>query len=179
MEKNYKDLCETVSDINEHLPALKVVADVCSHVTEFGVRDVVSTYAFLESKAPTIRAYDINYSNPNMTDALKVAEKKGKDLKFIIGSTLEVDIEETDLLFIDTLHTCEQLKAELNRHSRKVNKFMAFHDVVTFGYRDENGNTVAPTGLLPAIFGFLAARPIWRVFYFNPANNGLLILEKR
>lgn len=178
MEKNYKDLCETPSDINEHLPALKAIADVCNHVTEFGVRDVVSTYAFLESKAKIIKAYDINFSH-NMNDALRVSEKKGKDLTFIIANTLEVDIEETDLLFIDTLHTCNQLKAELDRHARKVNKFMAFHDVVTFGYRDENNNTVAPTGLLPAIFGFLAARPIWRVFYFNPANNGLLILEKR
>lgn len=178
MEKNYKDLCETPSDINEHLPALKAVADVCNHVTEFGVRDVVSTYAFLESKAKIIKAYDINFSH-NMNDALRVSEKKGKDLTFIIANTLEVDIEETDLLFIDTLHTCEQVRGELDRHARKVRKYMAFHDVVTFGYRDENNNTVAPTGLLPAIFGFLAARPIWRVFYFNPANNGLLILEKR
>lgn len=178
MEKNYKDLCETPSDINEHLPALKALGDVCNHVTEFGVRDVVSTYAFLESKAKIIRAYDINYSH-NMTDAIRVADRTGKDLKFIIGSTLEVQIEETDLLFIDTLHTCEQLKAELVRHAHKVKKFIAFHDVVTFGYRDENNNTVPPTGLLPAIFGFLSVSPMWRIFHFNHNNNGLLILEKR
>jgi hypothetical protein len=51
---------------------------------------------------------------------------------FNIGNTLEVDIDETDMLFIDTLHNGDQLEKELERSASKVKKFIAFHDTTTF-----------------------------------------------
>ena len=41
MENKFKTLCETPSDINQHLATLRHYAEECDHVTEFGVRDVV------------------------------------------------------------------------------------------------------------------------------------------
>ena len=59
LESKYKNACEEVSDINEHIPTLKRYADLCEHVTEFGVRSAVSTWAWVASNAKTIRCYDI------------------------------------------------------------------------------------------------------------------------
>ena len=47
LQEIYEGLCSTPSDINEHLPTLKKYAEECEHITEMGVRWVVSTYALL------------------------------------------------------------------------------------------------------------------------------------
>ena len=47
------------SDINEHLETIKKYASECKHITEMGVRSVVSTWAFLESKPKRLVSIDI------------------------------------------------------------------------------------------------------------------------
>ena len=47
LETKYVNLCNTHSDINEHLPTLKEYAQECNSVFETGVREVVSSYALL------------------------------------------------------------------------------------------------------------------------------------
>lgn len=182
-KKDYLTLCNTPTDITAHLPVFKKYAEQCKHITEFGVRDVVSTYAFIESGA-VIRSYDIEYS-PNMKPALEHAKKRGVDLKFIIRDTLYLKnkqgqsvIDETDFLFIDTLHIYKQLREELKLHGNKAKKYLAFHDVYTFGYCDEISNHSPTAGLLPAIFEFLCANKHWSVDYFSTASNGLLVLKR-
>jgi len=56
----YENLCEVSSDINEHLPILKKYTENCNHVTEMGVRSIVSTWAFLAGNPNTLISYDIN-----------------------------------------------------------------------------------------------------------------------
>jgi predicted O-methyltransferase YrrM len=60
LEFGYNFACITKSDINEHLPVLTEYANECSHITEFGTRTGVSTWAWLASKAKTIRCFDID-----------------------------------------------------------------------------------------------------------------------
>jgi len=186
--KKYEELCYAASDINEHLPTLRKYAEKCKHITEMGVRTVVSTYAFIESKPDKIRSYDIEY-HVNMKPAQEIATALGIDCKFIIQDVLwarkywcESTIEPTDMLFIDTLHNNNQLVQELALHAEKARKYIAFHDVVTFGYNEEQpkGNDhLAPKGLLPAIFDFLIQHQgKWAVDYFSHRNNGLLILKR-
>jgi hypothetical protein len=176
--KSYEVLCQRPSDINEHLPKLKQVAEMCEHVTEFGVRGCVSTYAFIEARPERIVGYDIEDSK-HYHGALLYALPRRVDLKFKIESTLTADIDETDFLFIDTLHTYAQLTAELERHQSKVKKYLGFHDVVTFGYKNErNRQPEGPQGLMPAIMNFLVENKRWRPVYFSANNNGLLILGR-
>ena len=47
IEAKYREKCATPSDIFEHLPTLRRYAGQCEHVTELGVRTVVSTWALL------------------------------------------------------------------------------------------------------------------------------------
>lgn len=181
----YQRLCNTPSDINLHLPVLKKYAEQCKRVTEFGVRTVVSTYAFIEAKPKVIRSYDIN-KHQNMHDAIGAARENKIDLKFYIADVLDIEIEETDFLFIDTLHTKEQLERELKLHSAKAKKFIGFHDVATFGYVNEVINPAGRNlprvrkseGLMPVIIKFLFDNPDWHIDYFTRENNGLMILKK-
>ena len=55
----YEKMCEKPSDINEHLPTLKKYASECDHITEMGVRTVVSTYALMMGKPKKLISIDI------------------------------------------------------------------------------------------------------------------------
>ena len=91
-------------DINEHMEVLKDLASECSHVTEMGVRQVVSTWAFL---AGDPKEYvGVNILPCPIGHAQRLAEEKGIKFTFIQADTInpEFSIEGTDLLFIDTWH---------------------------------------------------------------------------
>lgn len=89
---------------------------------------------------------------------------------------MTVTIEETDLLFIDTLHVYAQLAAELNRHQDKVRQYIVLHDTSLFADRDEGHD--GGVGLWPAVEALLAeGRFVLKARFHN--NNGLTILERR
>jgi hypothetical protein len=90
------------------------------------------------------------------------------------ADVLAVEIEPTDLLFIDTRHDYDQLRRELDRHAAQVRRYIALHDTTTFG---ADGETPGCRGLWPAVEEFLAAgdfRPARR----DTNNNGLTVLER-
>lgn len=178
LQEIYETKCTTPSDINEHLPVLKEYAEKCTHVTEFGVRDVVSTYALINGNPKTMRSYDINpVENHGISREFltQLALDNGVDFEFKVGDTREIEIEETELLFIDTWHIYEQVKKELEVHSSKVSKYLIFHDTTTFGSVGENGEV----GLWPAIEEFLEKNSNWEIKEKLENNNGLTILIKK
>ena len=158
----------TKSDINEHLAIMHKYADECNHVTEFGVRTGVSTWAWLASRAKIIRCFDIENINHNLKYHYESAEETKKDFTFTCVSTIadKLEIEQTDLLFIDTAHTYEQCSKELKMHSHKVNKYLMFHDT-----------TLCPP-LNQAIDEFLKENLNWKIKEVFTNNNGLTILER-
>lgn len=164
IEQRYQELCVTESDINQHLPILREYADKCEHITEMGVRGCVSLFAFLSSAAKRVVAIDIfDVWTPTISK-----------LQFICADDLTIEIEETDLLFIDTAHNYIQLSQELALHSGKVRKYQIFHDVKIFGEHGDDGGK----GLMYAINEFLEKNKNWEVVYKTDVNNGLLIMEK-
>ncbi len=173
LQEQYKQACSRVSDINEHLPTLYDLAVKCQHVTEMGTRTGVSTRAFLFAQPKTLVCYDIQHY-PTVEEILRPISGKTR-LEFIQADTLKVDIEETDLLFIDTLHTGAQLRAELARHGNKARKYLVFHDTESFGEVGEDGRK---PGLNEAINDFFDANPQWRSMERHKNNNGLTILTR-
>jgi hypothetical protein len=188
-------------DIREHLPVLKEYASKCDHVTEFGVRWVVSTWAFMAGSPKTLESFDVMDFRSWGIDPVvldNAASEAGVEFKFWHDNVLVTDkVKETDLLFIDTIHSYKQLKMELHLHASKVRKYIAFHDTVSFGDIDEaeiydtglwseslsdyfRGLSSNKKGIMPAIEEFLAEHPEeWEIEKAFRNNNGLMILKRK
>ena len=177
LQQTYNHLCARPSDINEHLPTLKKYAEECEHITEMGVRWVVSTYALLMGKPKKLISYDIN---PINSEPIQEMVKDDTDFQFRVGDTTKIEIEETDLLFIDTLHNYRQLKLELHLHANKVKKYIILHDTTTFEWIGESyEGKVDEIGLWPAIEEFLEHNTRWGILERYTNNNGLTILKRK
>lgn len=171
LELHFKNVCDNPSDINEHCQTLRKLAADCSHITEMGIGRGNSTTAFLASQPDKLICYDLNITQ----EALNLIPLKNKtDLQLIQADVRKINIEETDLLFIDTWHVYEQIKDELRLHADKVKKYLVFHDTNTFGINGENNGT---KGLWFAIEEFLE-KNTFRIKEKYDNNNGLTILEK-
>jgi hypothetical protein len=86
---------------------------------------------------------------------------------------LKAEVEETDLLFIDTWHVYDQLREELRRHAGKARKYVVLHDTTTF---EDKGETEGHWGLWPAVEQFLA-EGTFRLMRRYDNNNGLTVLD--
>ena len=178
------DMAAPPADIWEHLPLLRQLASECDHVTEFGVREGLgSTVALLAAQPRVLVSWDVNpYSiiSQQIADLLWRAGKTAFQPR--VGNTLEImPIEPTDLLFIDTIHDCRHLMAELERHADPVRgairKYLVFHDTVTFG--DVSGDGSVP-GLRAAIRWFQKEYtfPLWELIEDRKNCNGLVVLRR-
>lgn len=182
-------------DISEHLRTLGRLASGCDHVTEVGVRWVCSSFGLLLGRPKKMLSIDVNPVNPEMLSELtRIAGKQGTEFRFVQANILDTDaVGETDLLFIDTLHTYRQLKTELYLHAHKAGRYIVLHDTVSFGNHDEGqvdlgvlprdlaeliDSLPSRRGLLPAIDEFLAVHTEWRVAENHFNNNGLMVLER-
>ena len=167
-------------DINKLFSVIKQYSDECEHITEMGVRGVFSTYAFLNARPKKMVSYDI-YTSPNINEALDLAKKEGIDFTFIETDVLKTEIEETDLLFIDTLHTYAQLSEELRLHGNKARKYILMHNT-TFNGEVDGSDEVLPEGskqgLKLAIKEFQEQNPHWITKEIIFESNGLTVLER-
>lgn len=173
----YTEYCLEPSDLNEHLPTLYNLALECVSITEFGVGFGKSTRAFLYALTTTmgtLNSYDIMLHD-GVQDLFDEANKEGLAALFHLQSTLDCDINETDLLLVDSHHTYAQVKGELEKHSDRVKKFIVFHDTQLYGISGQDHGSV---GIMPAINEWMDSHPQWRIKqeYYN--NNGLLVVER-
>jgi hypothetical protein len=197
IEHNYIRSAILTSDINEHIPTLRNYGEICSHITECGVRGVVSSWAFaaaLKGKSGgRLIQVDLD-TNENVIQFGRIAREAGIDVTFYQQSDLECPIEQTELLFIDTWHVYGHLKRELARWNSNVSKYIILHDTTVDG---EYGETIRMNmnaekqskesgipveeickGLWPAVTEFLEAHPEWILEKRYTNNNGLTILRR-
>lgn len=162
------------NDIVEHLPYLQSLAWLCEHCTEFGTRRAYSTSALISGCKGKVVSYDIDRREE--VDFLRNIPLPCK-WEFRQCSTIDpnISIEYTDLLFIDTLHTYEQVKTELLLHSYKVGRYIVFHDTAT--PRNEPGHE-NDIGILNAVIDFIIDHPEWKPIVNRKNCNGLLVLER-
>lgn len=177
VQEEYELACRCESDINEHLPTLRRYAEECPHITEMGTRYGNSTVAFMSAYPQKFISYDVTYN-----DRIEYLQMMAKDVNinfhFRLENVEQIEIEETDLLFIDTNHHDIQLSNELKLHANKARKYIVFHDTVSFG---ETGQGYWPGeghGLWYAINPFLEENKEWVIAEEFKNNNGLLILKR-
>jgi len=198
LENGYNLRCKQRSDINEHLPTLYRYAKECSHITEIGVRSAVSSYAFGFGLKGTpnnkLIQIDLN-DHANIREFASKCAAEGVNTVFYQGNDLDVPMEPTELLFIDTWHVYGHLKRELARWHSSVSKYIIMHDTTvdewegetircrmnaseqsrTSGYPIEEINK----GQWPAIEEFLRDHPEWVLKERFTNNNGLTVLSRK
>jgi hypothetical protein len=166
------------SNIVLHLPVLEWYASLCDHVTEFGVEDGHSTTAFIAGCKGEVVSYDVVF-----TPVARQLQKMSLPCKwtFIKADTIdpETTIAPTDLLFIDTLHTYNQVKRELDLHGDKARRYIAFHDTYSCDTVDRSSHGSRELGIMPAITEYFGARPEFQLVYNTDACNGLQIYERK
>ena len=166
IEEKYQQLLP--SDITEHLPTLKKYALLSDRIVELGVRGMVSTWALLAGHPQIMVSIDIVDPSEHKGDVegtKAITEKEGVDWRFVKISSLEIELFRHDLLFIDTIHSYEQLSLELKIHSPHTTKYIIMHD------------TNVP-GMQQAIREFLIGNLDWKVKEVFENNNGLVVLQR-
>lgn len=188
LERKITQLSSSPSDINEHIHTLVRYASECEHITEMGVRGIISTWAFIAGQPNILKCYDIQLPNKfggNIELVTDVCKSRNIDFLFIQANVLDIEIEQTDLLFIDTWHAYKQLKAELKLHSPKVNKYIILHDTTSYENKDEVSYEMwgdewkaEGIGIWKAVEEFIKNNEEWSIKERFTNNNGLTILEK-
>ena len=159
------------SDISAHMPMLSFIAKDCNHITEFGTRECCSTAAFLSTCPGKVVSYDINIYPPMAELRTLVNESRWQFIQHDTGDP-ELEIESTDFLFIDSLHSAEHVSKEL-RHAKNVSRYIGFHDTYTVL------NRPGESDINIAIDSFLYQNKNWHMVYSVNFNHGLTILEKK
>lgn len=171
-EKEYQDACARDTDIHEHLPVLSELTSQCTHVTELGVGWAQSTRAFLRHDIE-LHSYEF-MPQPGIREFFEEAKNAGRNVTLHVDDTRKVEIAETDLLFVDSLHIYEQVQKELELHAGKARKYIGFHDTTTYADNGEFGGK----GIWPAIQEFIDSHPEWQLVERRTNNNGLTILKR-
>jgi len=171
-EQEYQDACNRVTDIHEHLPTISSLTSECKHVTELGVGWAQSTRAFLRHNVE-LHSYEF-MPQPGIREFFEEAKNAGRNVTLRVDDTRKVEIAETDLMLVDSLHIYEQVQKELELHAGKVRKYLLFHDTTLFADRGEFGGK----GIWPAVQEFIDSHPEWQLVERRHNNNGLTILKR-
>jgi len=180
IEEKFKAVGLTHSTIGEHVLTLRSYAGKCNHVTEFGVERIGSTWALLAALPEKLVCVDMVHPSAvgaNLDEITNAAKEAGVNFQFIHANDLYIFIDPTDMLFIDTLHTYDQLRQELSLHAPNVRKYILMHDTETYGVV---GSVPGQRGLLPALEEFLVSKEgsNWKIIEVFRNMHGLTVIER-
>jgi cephalosporin hydroxylase len=200
ISQQYQRLCKLPSDINEHLPIMMAMSAECKTIAELGVRDIVSTWAFLQgllnNNSDTKRLICVDVCDiPNIDIVKYIGKKENICVKFIKHDSATVKLPKVDMVFIDTWHVYGHLKRELEHLHSNVGKYIVMHDteidkiygeVVRLNHDPEKASAKSgyplneiTTGLGIAIIEFLTDHPEWEFKVHFTNCCGLTILQRK
>ena len=154
IEKVYDFIASNPSDqkgknsiqwIAHYMPILYEHSKDCDSIVEIGVNQVNSTWAFLNARPKNgVISIDIDLNrsaymtqqglseNIWLSWAKHLSEKEEVAFSPVESDSLQAELPEIDLLFIDSLHTYEHLRAELFLHGPKAQKYIILHDTTLY-----------------------------------------------
>lgn len=197
----YEETCKRSCDIQPYQSLLSEFAQKCSHVTEMGIGPfhlgLNSTWCLMhglsnsdyDNSEKKYIAIDLDDANTNIIHAGEVLGNVDIDFKFIVSNSVEIEIEKTDLLFIDTDHRYQHLMKELKLHSPNVSKYIVIHDTSgkyeqweDWPYDDESRgelrNSPEKYGLWPCVVDFLKENNEWELLIRGEEANGMTVLQR-
>lgn len=170
---------DSIKWIAPYMDTLLKYALECDHITELGVNQVNSTWAFLKARPKRLVSVDIDlHKRPSQ----KVREFRGKNYWLywaqylareegivfvpVESDDLKIALEETDLMFVDSNHSQSHFRAEMNLHKVKIKKYLIVHDTTMFKRQ-----------LMPVIDDLVENREFEIIEKFE-SSPGLTVLKK-
>lgn len=181
-------MCQTGSDINEHLPTLFEYSKDCTSVFETGVRGVISSWAnacgLLNNNSDKKILFLNDIQKCNISELLDKTKDLEINIKYKRCNNLDLKLDENfDMVFIDTWHVYGQLKRELAKFSKDTNKYIIMHDTTIDAIKGEtirnkwNAIEQSEKTRIP-VEEFLNSNSDWILEKRYTNNNGLTILKK-
>lgn len=128
LEELYFSYMSEVDHSSWYLTELMSLAESCDTITEIGMFQGHSISAFLRTQPKKVTGYEIDMGYIRR-DVFQRLCPKGTELEFIRANSLAIPaVEECDLLFIDSVHTYEHVKQELDIHGNSAQKYIVVHD---------------------------------------------------
>jgi cephalosporin hydroxylase len=171
-EKQFLEACVKPNDMNEHLPWISEITAQCTHATELGVGRGTSTKGFLRHDI-TLHSYEMD-PQPGTVEFFEEAKNSGRNATLHIADTRKVEIEPTEVMLVDSRHTYDQVKTELELHAKNVSKYIFFHDTEAFALVGEDNEE----GIWLAIEEFLQSHPEWQIVERRTNCSGMTLIKR-
>jgi len=137
-------------------------------VAEFGVFQGISTAAFLSSEIDSLTSMDITLHRIHIPMFHNV--KGNINLNITEGDSFKSSISNIDLLFLDTVHTYNHVKRELQTHAGNVNKYILIHDT--------NYPKTEPKKVRHAIEDIISENKHWTIDLDYTDYTGIIAIKK-
>lgn len=163
--------------LNEHGVYLSKFASKFKHVTEISCDHESSIY--LMSGSPNLlRSYqeESDYKIDLQKKLLGKEENNRRQIVWTLtpGSIEDMPaIEDTEALFLNSRHTYDRLKQELETYSIRVSKMIVIAKSIQFGERGEDGGP----GMGKAVYEFIKANPQWYILRQDMQQSGMTTLS--
>ena len=116
-----------------------------------------------------------NAAYPQLSQAaIDAAIAGGRRVTLHVEDTRTSTIAPTDIMLVDSYHSYEQVKIELDRHASSVSKYILFHDTTLFGDTGQGGEA----GVWPAVQEFLDVHSEWQLVERRTNNNGMTLIKR-
>ena len=177
----------------KHLEYLMLLASTCRKIWEIGVKRGASSSAFLMGLKETLgKLVSVDLKITKQALELKKAAGTLWDLHEADSRAFRFTGTNPDMIFFDSLHTYNQLKAELTLLGNRSNRYLAFHDTITFATKGADGESGTylkqpedrscfnsdTHGIRLAIDEFMAENREWKILEHRPFGHGLLVLAR-
>lgn len=166
--------CQTIHrDLDQHLELLRDLGSRVDQVTVITKRREAAL-GFLAGRPAELIVYDREV-DPLYQRLQEWAETEAVHLSVTTLTDFDLPpIESTELLFLDTVHSAEQLRRDLAAHGAGVRRFLVIRGTGAFGERAE-GDAEQP-GLLHALREWLRENPEWFVVHHTAEQYGMTVL---
>jgi hypothetical protein len=156
-------------DLDQHMPRMREMASECESVTEFSHRRE-SLVAWAAGRPAKLVSH-----NSELHDALVKRLPLAEGWAVDPSDSPAIDaIDETDLLFLDRVHTKARILEELTKYAPQVRRWIVLHDTVSHAHKGEDDGP----GIFAALQEWLPESG-WFVSYHTSDQYGLTVLARQ
>jgi hypothetical protein len=179
MKVVYDNLTDNIK-LNPQVLGLIKYASRVKHASILGAGNGLSLLALIIAGVRDIRLYDSKMQD--VSQFRKICEEADINFAFICADAPQ-EIENTELLLIDTISEANYNYSELSFHYSKVSRYMLVTKTYTHAHDHQNNirfpEGVTPAGLIHGINNFIVNYPNWHILEHLYWEPGLTILYNR